>query len=60
MVRVTGGTYSVGVAEPVTLPDFWIDKLEVTNREFKGFVDAGGYRDPKYWKEPFQAGRAAC
>ncbi len=31
---------------PFEIGDFWIDRLEVTNREFKGFVDAGGYREP--------------
>ena len=39
----------------VQLPDFWIDRFEVTNREFKRFADAGGYRNPTYWKEPFVA-----
>jgi eukaryotic-like serine/threonine-protein kinase len=34
---------------PQRLKDFWIDRFEVTNREFKRFVDAGGYRDPRYW-----------
>jgi formylglycine-generating enzyme required for sulfatase activity/tRNA A-37 threonylcarbamoyl transferase component Bud32/dienelactone hydrolase len=53
MVRAPGGLYGYGVAPPVPLPDFWIDRLETTNREFKRFVDAGGYRDPKYWREPF-------
>ncbi|MGH9315092.1 MAG: SUMF1/EgtB/PvdO family nonheme iron enzyme [Vicinamibacterales bacterium] len=38
------------------MPDYWIDKLEVTNREFRKFVDAGGYRDAEYWKEPFREG----
>ncbi|MBW2541559.1 MAG: protein kinase, partial [Deltaproteobacteria bacterium] len=33
---------------------FYMDRYEVTNREYKGFVDAGGYEDPKYWKEPFE------
>jgi dienelactone hydrolase len=56
MVHVVGGDHRVGVAEPVRLPDYWIDKLEVTNREFKKFVDAGGYRDSKYWKAPFRDG----
>ena len=40
----------------VPLTDFWIDKFEVTNSEFKQFVDAGGYREAKYWKEPFHDG----
>jgi formylglycine-generating enzyme required for sulfatase activity/predicted Ser/Thr protein kinase len=56
MVLVSGGDFSVGVAKPVLLPDFWLDKYEVTNREFKRFVDAGGYRDKKYWNEPFSQG----
>jgi dienelactone hydrolase len=57
MVAVMGGRdYAIGVAEPVALPDFWIDKLEVTNRAFKAFVDAGGYRDSQYWQEPFREG----
>jgi cephalosporin-C deacetylase-like acetyl esterase len=47
---------AAGAPAPVLLPAYWIDRLEVTNREYKRFVDAGGYRDPKYWKEPFQDG----
>jgi dienelactone hydrolase len=35
------------------LPAFWIDRCEVTNREYKGFVDAGGYQDPTYWTVDF-------
>jgi formylglycine-generating enzyme required for sulfatase activity/predicted Ser/Thr protein kinase/dienelactone hydrolase len=56
MVFVRGGPFSVGVTKPVQLPDFWIDQHEVTNDAFKRFVDAGGYRDAKYWKAPFQSG----
>ena len=37
----------------VSLPDYWIDRHEVTNREFKRFVDDGGYQQPKWWQEPF-------
>jgi formylglycine-generating enzyme required for sulfatase activity/dienelactone hydrolase len=35
------------------LPEFWIDRYEVTNRQFKRFVDADGYEKPEYWKYPF-------
>jgi predicted esterase len=35
------------------LDDFLIDKYEVTNLEFKRFIDAGGYHEAKYWKFPF-------
>jgi formylglycine-generating enzyme required for sulfatase activity/dienelactone hydrolase len=59
MVRVPGGEVSVNLpgierAVPVVnLPDYWMDRYEVTNREFKQFVDVGGYRKPEYWKQPF-------
>jgi hypothetical protein len=33
---------------------FWIDKYEVTNRQFQDFVNQGGYRRPEFWKEPLQ------
>jgi eukaryotic-like serine/threonine-protein kinase len=53
MVFVPAATSTVGLQPPVALPDFWIDRHEVTNAAFKKFVDAGGYRDSKYWKHPF-------
>jgi serine/threonine protein kinase/dienelactone hydrolase len=43
---------------PFELQDFWIDRTEVTNRAFKQFIDAGGYRDRRYWTEPFVRGGA--
>jgi formylglycine-generating enzyme required for sulfatase activity/dienelactone hydrolase len=35
------------------VPGFYIERREVTNVEFKAFVDGGGYTTPKYWTEPF-------
>jgi dienelactone hydrolase len=35
-------------------PEFLADRFEVTNREFKAFVDAGGYRDRRYWTHELQ------
>ena len=44
---------------PIPFEDFWIDKFEVTNREYKEFLDRGGYRQQQYWKQPFlKNGRA--
>jgi predicted esterase len=37
----------------VKLRDFWIDRYEVSNREFKKFVDDGGYRRRELWQAPF-------
>jgi len=36
------------------LKDYWIDQYEVTNRQFKDFVDQGGYQKREYWKVDFQ------
>jgi dienelactone hydrolase len=48
MVRVLGANTADG---PVG--DFFIDQYEVTNKQYKQFVDAGGYRDRKYWEQTF-------
>src|SRR5216684_2867938 len=53
MVHVPAGRVDPTGHFEVKLDDFLIDKFEVTNREFKKFVDAGGYRERKYWKLPF-------
>jgi dienelactone hydrolase len=59
MVHVPAGRVEPPWHSGVKLDDFLIDKFEVTNREYKKFVDVGGYRDPQYWKFPFlKDGRA--
>jgi eukaryotic-like serine/threonine-protein kinase len=35
------------------LGDFFIERYEVTNKQFKEFVDNGGYRKKEYWTERF-------
>ncbi|MEO8138965.1 MAG: bifunctional serine/threonine-protein kinase/formylglycine-generating enzyme family protein, partial [Gemmatimonadota bacterium] len=57
MVRIAGGALGVqypgfeGV-EPITLSDYLMDRFEVTNVEFKQFVDSGGYRRRELWDQP--------
>jgi formylglycine-generating enzyme required for sulfatase activity/dienelactone hydrolase/predicted Ser/Thr protein kinase len=53
MVRVPAGEVDPTGYANTKLDAFFIDKFEVTNAEYKKFVDAGGYRDSKYWKFPF-------
>ncbi len=40
-------------SEGLELGPFLIDKYEVTNRQFRDFVEAGGYEDRRYWEHPF-------
>jgi len=57
MVRVVGGRDPARFGLVGELDDFWIDRFEVTNRQFKEFVDRGGYSRQDYWREPFVDGR---
>jgi eukaryotic-like serine/threonine-protein kinase len=52
MVHVPPGDAKVAGSK-THVDEFLIDKYEVTNRDFKKFVDAGGYRNPQYWKFTF-------
>ena len=61
MVRVSPASLPTELAIPgywsmpkLQLQDYWIDEYEVTNRQFKAFVDQGGYQKREYWKVEFQ------
>src|SRR5438067_13601483 len=63
MVRVSCGGSRFSIFIPgldhlpdVDIDDFWIDRYEVTNREYKKFVDAGAYQKREFWKQPFERG----
>ncbi|HVB31187.1 MAG TPA: SUMF1/EgtB/PvdO family nonheme iron enzyme [Gemmatimonadaceae bacterium] len=43
----------VGWVGPFNMPAFFIDRFEVTNRQYQAFVDAGGYTKATYWTAPF-------
>lgn len=54
-LRMSGYDYTKGIPTDA----FFVDRFEVTNRQYKEFVDAGGYGNQAYWKEPFvRDGRA--
>ncbi len=63
-VRVAGGPFTANVlrlelpaaASPLLLPDYWIDRFEVTNGEFLDFVEAGGYRAGELWRGVLESG----
>ena len=61
MALVPGGVFDMFLPgldhlkpEPTTA--FAMDRYEVTNRQYKAFVEAGGYTDSKLWKAPFVDG----
>jgi predicted esterase len=62
-IRIPGGTLRAlpGVRPPGELPiveveSFFLDRHEVSNRQFKAFVDAGGYQNREYWATPLVRG----
>lgn len=55
MVRIPTGSTSmliVGLEQegPMDVPEFLMDQFEVTNEEYKIFIDADGYTNRDYWK----------
>lgn len=59
MVRVSGGNFAGNLPglnniEPIELSDFLIDRQEITNREYKAFVAAGGYQKRGLWEDRFE------
>ncbi|HJQ25886.1 MAG TPA: protein kinase [Blastocatellia bacterium] len=58
MAFVPGGDYRIAAWRRPTdarvrLNDFYIDRFEVSNQDFKDFINAGGYLKKAYWKYPF-------
>ena len=60
MVQVTSGSSPAILLFPgygdlpeFRLDDFWLDKYEVTNKQYREFVRRGGYGKREYWKTPF-------
>ncbi len=64
MVYVPAGEFTMGSADSdsqaydnekpqhrVMVAGFWIDRTEVTNAQYRKFVDAGGYTNQAYWTE---------
>jgi dienelactone hydrolase len=54
MVRIPQSRVSTGLADFISerpaVSAYLIDKREVTNGQFKEFVNGGGYRTPEYWE----------
>jgi serine/threonine protein kinase/dienelactone hydrolase len=54
MLGVTSGKGSTTDGEPpLPVESFFIDRFEVTNQQFKEFVDRGGYSEARFWRQRF-------
>lgn len=53
MVDVPSGSYTIGVDTEVETAGFWIDRYEVTNSDYKKFVDATKDQPPAYWVDGY-------
>jgi formylglycine-generating enzyme required for sulfatase activity/dienelactone hydrolase/predicted Ser/Thr protein kinase len=58
MVRIPEGPLALtltGYDYNKTIPSaaYLLDRFEVTNKDYKVFVDAGGYEKREYWTQPF-------
>ena len=54
MIRVPGRKVNINGAinEAKLVGEFLIDRFEVTNEEYKSFVEKGGYNNKSYWNYP--------
>jgi formylglycine-generating enzyme required for sulfatase activity len=58
LIAIRGGQYQIGSTEApdeqpihtVEIADFQIGQFPVTNAEYRLFIEAGGYEDPRWWR----------
>lgn len=49
MVFVPVDTFKSPASGTIKGSPFWLDRFEVTNRQFQAFVDAGGFTERRWW-----------
>ena len=52
--------YTLDSYQKKLVEEFLIDRYEVTNKEFKRFVDSGGYKNKRYWSFPIYSKDKEC
>jgi DNA-binding winged helix-turn-helix (wHTH) protein/predicted esterase len=53
MIHVPHDDFRLFSLNPVHLDDYWMDKYEVSNKQYKHFIDSGGYQNRQFWREQF-------
>lgn len=54
MIQVTGDALNLAAPRAMPLRPYWLDRYEVTNRDYARFVDAGGYENRHLWPDAFE------
>lgn len=44
----------IGWVGPYKIPPYYVDRFEVTNRDYQKFVDSGGYQNQENWPAEFE------
>jgi len=50
-VEIPGGDFIYQEGERRSLPTFYMARYPVTNVQYRTFIDAGGYRDERWWRD---------
>ena len=53
MIGIVGGFVERPQFQRMAIGPYWLDQFEVTNLQFKQFLDSGGYLDQRHWSEQF-------
>ncbi len=59
-VEIPGGVFLYQEGERPSLASFRMARYPVTNAQYQAFIDAGGYRDDRWWKELGRLNPEAC
>ncbi len=51
LVEIPAGPFIWQGGERRELPTFWIAKYPLTNAQYQCFIDDGGYRDDRWWRD---------
>lgn len=50
-VEIPGGPFLYQHGEARELPTFWIARHPITNLQYQTFIDDGGYREERWWRD---------
>jgi len=50
-VEIPAGAFLYQQGETRELPTFWIAKYPITNLQYQTFIDDGGYREERWWRD---------